>query len=619
MYGWTGKILRVDLTNAKVSEEDLAPEVARDFMGARGIGAKYLFDEVDPKVDALSPKNKLLMVTGPLTGTAAPGGNRYMVVTKSPLTGAIANSSSGGFFPAELKYAGYDLIILEGKSKKPVYLWIENDRVEIRSAEAIWGKDTYETQDIIRAETDENAKIACIGPGGENLVRFACIINDDGRAAGRSGVGAVMGSKNLKAVAVRGTKGVTVADKEGFSKAVEAFLAAFIHPGWDRKGWAWGTIGLGFPYVSDQGALPTRNCQTGVFEGAKELSGELFNATFSKTKRKQGVACFNCPLACGRAGKVTDPEFAGEGHGPEYESTGVLGACCGIDNLAAVAKAAYICNEMGLDTISMGFTIACAMELYEKGFLPERDVGMKLNFGNAKAMVELVRKTAYRQDFGDILAEGSYRLAERYGHPELSMSVKKQEFASYEPRALQDIALTYATSNRGACHIRGETHDISLWGIYWYIMLRDRKINKPLDPLIWEDKVWSVKEIQDWYASLIDSSGLCNFNVISADFPEEKVCNLLKTATGVDFGGYKGATRIGERIFNLERLFNLKAGFTAKDDTLPPRMLKEPMPEGPAKGHVAELDKMLPEYYKLRGWGKDGVPTPEKLKELGLA
>jgi aldehyde:ferredoxin oxidoreductase len=267
-----------------------------------------------------------------------------------------------------------------------------------------------------------------------------------------------------------------------------------------------------------------------------------------------------------------------------------------------------------MDTITIGMTIACAMELYEKKFLPEKDVGMKLNFGNAKAMVELVSKTAHREGFGDILAEGSYRLAEKYGHPELSMSVKKQEFACYEPRALQGLALTYATTNRGACHIRAYVHDMTLWGITWYEMLKERKITQPLDPLVWEDKAWATKEIQDWYSSLIDSSGMCNFAVMSADFPEEKVCALLETATG----GYKEAAKIGERIWNLERLFNLKAGLTAKDDTLPPRMLKKPMPEGPAKGMVVHLDKMLPEYYKLRGWDEKGIPTLGKLQELGL-
>ena len=617
MYGWTGKLLRVDLSNGKVSEEDLDPEIAHDFIGARGIGIKYLFDGIDAKVDALSPKNKLLFVTGPLTGTGAPAGSRYMVVTKSPLTGAIANSNAGGSFPAELKFAGYDLIILEGKAKKPVYLWIENNKVEIRSAETLWGMNTYETQEAIRAETDESAKITCIGPAGENLVKIACIINDNGRAAGRGGVGAVMGSKNLKAVAVRGTGGVRVADKEGFRKAVQAHMNAYV-PHWMVPFSRYGTLGVAIEATNAVGALPTRNFQSGVFEDVDKISGELLDEVYSKRRGQIGEACFGCPLACGRTTKVTDPEFTGEGDGPEYETTGAFGSNCGVNNLAAVVKAGYLCNELGLDTISTGMTIACAMELYEKGFLPEKDVGMKLNFGNAKAMVELVKKTAYRDGFGDLIAEGSYRMAEKYGHPELSMTAKKQEFASYEPRALQGLGLGYATTNRGACHIRAEVHDVSLWGITYWKILKDRKISQPLDPLISSDKSWVSKEIQDWF-SVIDSSGMCNFAVCTAETDEDSLRALLETATGISLGGYKGMMKVGERIFNLERLFNLRAGLTAEDDTLPPRMLKEPMPEGPAKGKVVELDRMLPEYYSLRGWDEKGVPTQEKLKELGLA
>jgi aldehyde:ferredoxin oxidoreductase len=619
MHGWTGKILRVDLGSGKVSKEDLDPTAARDFMGGRGLGIKYLFDEINPAVDALSHKNKLIMATGPLTGTAAPSANRYMVVTKSPLTGAIANSSSGGFFAAELKYAGYDLIIFEGKAKKPVYLWIENDNVEIRSAEGIWGMNTYETQDAIRAATDEFARVTCIGPAGENLVKLACIINDNGRAAGRSGVGAVMGSKNLKAVAVRGTKGVTVADADGFKNAVKALLASHepMKQTWYEPFGKLGTLGIAILLVNEAGVLPTRNFQTGVFENAERLSGELLNETYSKRRNRIGEACFACPVACGRVSKVTGSEFAGEGHGPEYETTGAFGASCGIDNLAAVAKANFLCNELGLDTISTGMTISCAMELYEKGFLPEKDVGAKLNFGNAEAMVNLVAQTAYREGFGDLIAEGSYRMAEKYGHPELSMSAKKQEFPCYEPRGLQGLALQYATQSRGGDHIRAEVHDVTLWGVTEYKMLRDRNITKPLNPFVYQDKPWVVKEIQDLYG-VVDCSGTCCFVILMGASPEESLQALFETATGISLGDYKGMMQVGERTFNLERLFNLKAGLTKADDTLPPRMLKEPMPEGPAKGQVVHLKEMLPEYYRLRGWDEEGIPTSKKLEELGL-
>jgi len=609
MYGWIGKVLRVNLTIGKISIEDLNPKTAKDFIGGRGLGAKILFDEIDPKIDPLSPENKLIFVTGPLTGTGAPAGCRYMVVTKSPLTGAIANSSSGGEFAPELKFAGYDLIIFEGKSEKPVYLWIKNGRAEIRDARELKGKNTTETEDIIRANTDEYAKVACIGPAGENLVRFACVISG-GRAAGRSGVGAVMGSKNLKAIAVRGTKGVAIADKDGFKKAaLKAFNLL------DREEFSkYGTPAV-LSLVNKRGVLPTRNFQQGVFESAEKLSGEKLASTLSKRKN-MGVACFGCPVACGRVSKVTDPDFAGEGAGPEYETIGAFGSLCGIDSLPAIAKASFICNEVGMDTITAGSTIACAIELYEKGFLSKKDVGRELSFGNVEAMIELVGKIGHREGFGDILAEGSYRLAEKYGHPELSMTAKKHEFPSYDPRGLQDMGLQYATQSRGGDHIRGEVQDIDLYGVYDWRIVKDRNITY-VDSFAIEDKPLLTKEVQDWFCC-IDSSGMCNFMFYLGDI-EDDLLSLLETATGVSYDGLKGMMKAGERIFNLERLFNLKAGLTQKDDTLPKRMLEEPLPGGPAKGQVVHLNEMLPVYYKLRGWTKKGVPNLEKLKELGLA
>lgn len=616
IYGWIGKILRVDLSKAKISQEDLDPKIAERFIGARGLGVKYLYDEIDPKLEAFDSGNKLIFATGPLTGTGGPNCNRYMVVTKSPLTGAIANSNAGGFFPSEMKFAGYDLIIFEGKSKKPVYIWIENDQVEIRSAEEIWGMDTYETQDAIRAKTDENAKIACIGPAGEKLARIACIINDDGRAAGRGGVGAVMGSKNLKAVAIRGTKGVSVADKDGFMEQAKIHMDSYNHP-YAKAFGLHGTTGVALPITNEAGCFPTRNFQTGYFEGIEGLLGETLSETISKTKDRQGSACFGCPLGCGRKTEVTDSNFAGKGDGPEYETVGAFGSNCGIDNISAVAKAGYICNELGLDTISMGMTIATAMELFERGFLPEKDVGMKLNFGNAKAMVELVRQTGHREGFGDLVAEGSYRMAEKYGHPELSMSTKKQEFASYDPRGLQGLGLEYATQSRGACHIRGEVHNFSLFEVYQLRIVKDKKITY-VSRFTTEDKPLLTKDIQDWFC-IIDSSGWCNFAMGSSTLDEDSLSTLLETGTGIDWGGYTGLMKVGERIFNLERLFNLRAGLTINDDTLPLRMLKERIPSGPSKGHVVELDKMLPEYYRLRGWDEQGVPTPQRLKELDLS
>ena len=613
MYGWTGKFLRVDLTKSKIRVEDTDPKIAKDFIGGRGMGVKYLYDEIDPKVDALSPDNKLLMVTGPLTGTGAPAGNRYMVVTKSPLTGAIANSSAAGAFPSALKYAGYDMIIFEGKSKKPVYLWIDDDKVELRDAQHLWGKTTRETESAVIDETAPEAKVARIGPAGERQVRFACIINDLGNAAGRSGVGAVMGSKNLKAVAVKGTKGIKVADRVGFYNAMVACYKTLDYD-YIEEFHQTGTPGV-LALVKEFGALPTRNFQTGVNKDWEKICGETLADTLSVRKR-MGMGDPACPVACARITKVTDPDFAGVGAGPEYETIGMLGSSCGVSNLSAVSKANFICNAMGMDTISTGSTIACAMELYEKGYLPKKDVGMALNFGDGNAVVELTEKIALREGFGDILAEGAYRLAEKYGHPEFFMGVKKQEFASYDGRALQGMGLGYATQPRGACHIRGEVQDLSLYGVNTWRITKDRKIEK-VDPLTWKDKPVLAKEVQDWFC-MIDSSGMCNF-MFFLGVDEDQCRALLETATGIDLGGYKGFMKTGERIFNQERLFNFKAGLTGKDDTLPKRMLEEPMPDGPAKGMVVHLSEMLPEYYKLRGWDTNGVPTQEKLKELGLA
>ncbi len=612
MNGWVGKILRVDLSKNRVSVEDLREEAAHDYIGGRGLGIKYLYDEIDPKVDPFSRENKLMLVTGPLTGTNALAGGRYTAVTKSPLTGAIANSNSGGYFGAELKYAGYDMIILEGKAKAPVYLWIENDSIEIRSAKHLWGKDSHQTTELIAAEADEDAKVACIGPAGENLVKFANIMNDNGRAAGRSGVGAVMGSKNLKAVAVRGTNGVTVADPEGFREAVLAAIKEFHDPYMSQVIGNYGTSDV-VEFSNEVGLLPTRNFQTGVFEGASKIGGSVI-AKYNLRGATKTKACFGCPLGCGRVTRVPDGEFKGEGEGPEYETLGSLGSVCGVENPEAVMKANYICNRMGMDTISAGVTIGCAMELFEKGYLPEKDVGMSLKFGDGQAMVHLLENAARRKGFGDVIAEGSYRLAERYGHPELSMTAKKLEFPNYDPRGGQGFALAYATQNRGGCHIRNEVHCVEFFGISLMGII---ETGGSLDRFTTKGKPEVTKRFQDFYC-MIDSSGICNFIIIG--MPDHNVfINLMEKGTGLTFGGLGGFLNTGERIFNLERLFNLKAGLTSKDDTLPWRMLEEPMPEGPGKGHVVRLNEMLPEYYKLRGWTVKGVPTERKLAELGIS
>jgi len=599
MKGWIGKILRVDLTKGEWKVEELDPKLGAKFIGGRGLGSKILFDEIDPKVDPFSPNNKLIMATGPLTGTGASAAGRYMVITKAPLTGTIACSNSGGHFGAELKFAGFDLIIFEGKAKGPVYLYIEDGKAEIRDAKSIWGKTTHETTDQILSETDMDARVACIGPAGEKLVRYACVINDKHRAAGRSGVGAVMGSKNLKAVAVKGSGSITIANKEAFRKVtLDVFQKVKANPVTSTGLPTYGTAVL-VNIINASGIFPTRNFREGVFEGAEKISGEAIVDDILVRNR----ACYACPIACGRVVKVTNPKYECFGEGPEYESDWSMGACCGIDNLDAIAKGNYLCDTLGFDPISAGVTIACGMELFEKGIISTKEVGRSLNFGDEDAMVEMIRAIGYREGFGDALAEGSYRLGEKYGHAEYSMSVKKQEFPAYDGRGVQGMGLQYATSNRGACHVRGYLISPEILGS-----------PQKLDPFETEEKAGWVKAFQD-LTGVVDSAGLCLFNTFAFGGPE--ILEYLKAATGIEMS-LEELMKVGERIWNLEKVFNLKAGITGKEDRLPDRLTKEPMPSGPAKGKVVELGKMLPEYYELRGWDKEGVPTREKLKELGL-
>ena len=608
MYGWNGKILRIDLSSGKITREALAPGIARDYLGGRGLGIYYLLKELEPTCGPLQPENRLIFSLGPLTGTTAPTAARAMVTTKSPLTGAITCSNTGGYFPAELKKSGIDLLILQGRAATPVYLWINNDHVELRDAAHIWGKNTHETDAALRSETDTRAKVASIGPAGENMVRFAAIMNDKDRAAGRAGVGAVMGSKNLKAIVVKGDGKVALWDTKGFKAANKKYRKRF------KDSLSGGQAGLNLYGTAATitgtqmaGCLPTRNCQQGTFENWERIGGEVLTRDFLVTPK----ACFSCPIGCGRVTKVDDPEFEGRGEGPEYETIYSMGSMCGIDNLAALTKANYLCNELGMDTISMGATMACAMELSERGYLPEADTGSPLKFGDAHALVEFTRKTASREGFGETLAQGSLRLAGKYGHPELAMVSKGLEFAGYDPRGEQGMGLAYATSSIGASHMRGDPAYIELLGVPMLI-----------DPKTWEDKPQIVKDFQDVFA-VIDAAGLCVFfSVRNLCIPEKNIrpdgiLELVNTATGADYT-LKELVRVGERICNAERLFLLKAGFSGKDDKLPIRILTEPLPDGPAKGMVCHLDEMLSAYYKLRQWDVDGIPLHAKLVELGL-
>jgi aldehyde:ferredoxin oxidoreductase len=607
MHGWNGKLLRVNLTHQTASVEEIDPQEAKDFIGGRGLAIRYLYREMDPQADPLSPENKLIFATGPLTATPAPTGNRYMVVAKSPLTGALSCSNSGGVFPTEMKRTGFDLIIFEGKAREPVYLWVNDDQAEIRPADHLWGKDAHKVEDILLAETDPKTKVASIGPAGERLVRVAAIISDKHRAAARSGVGAVMGSKNLKAVVVRGTKKTALAEPEKMRTLCRQVRAEVVEA--VKKGTALNLYGTAYvPEVTNElGILPTRNFQTGSFDGVENITGHALREKYLIRPKP----CFGCPLACGRLTRVEDPGYDGEGEGPEYETIAALGSACGIDNLAAITKANYLCNELGLDTISIGMTIACAMELYEKGHLPEEDAGMPLRFGDADAVIAMVKLAGKREGFGALLAEGSYRLAEKYGHPEYSITAKKQEFPGYDPRGSKGMGLLYATSNIGASHMSGDLAYMEVFGV-----------PEKLDPLTIEHKPEYIKHFEDIF-TIIDAAGLCVFVSIRYLFDQTfqvtptRLTELLNYATGAGYT-VDSLLEAGERIFNLERMFLVKAGFSRADDTLPPRMLKEPLSIGPAQGHVVELEEMLDEFYTLRGWDENGIPSQEKLESLGL-
>ncbi|HEU5295584.1 MAG TPA: aldehyde ferredoxin oxidoreductase family protein [Burkholderiaceae bacterium] len=613
---WAGKILRVNLTAGTIKSEPLNMAWAKQYLGSRGLATKYIVEEVDPKVDPLSSANKIIWATGPLTGTMASTGGRYTVVTKGPLTGAIACSNSGGYWGAELKMAGWDMVIFEGASPKPVYLSISDDTAELRDASMLWGHSVWETEETLKKlHQDPLLRISSIGLAGENKVLFAAVVNDLHRAAGRSGVGAVMGSKNLKAIAVRGTKGVgNIADPKAFMQ-VTAEKKKILHDN--------AVTGQGLPtygtqvlmnVINEIGALPTRNHRDVAFEGAKDISAEAMATPRASDGKKHLVtnqACFGCTIACGRISKIdkghftveNKPQYWGASGGLEYEAAWALGAANGVNDLEALQYANLICNEQGMDPISFGATIGAVMELYSMGVLTKEQLGVDAPFGSAKALAHFAEITAKGEGFGKEIGQGSKRLCAKYGHPDLSMSVKGQEFPAYDSRGIQGMGLTYATSNRGACHLRSYTVASEVLGI-----------PVKTDPLSADGKPELVKAFQDATAAF-DASGICIFTSFAWGLAD--VAPQIAAACGPEFT-LENMEKIGERIWNMERDFNNRAGFTAKDDTLPKRLLTEPAKTGPAKGLVNKLPEMLPKYYEVRGWNPDGTLKPETRARLGL-
>lgn len=591
MFGYARNTLLVDLTRGKIQTRKLKMDLARSFLGGKGMGAKLLYEKVAPHIEPLSPQNALIVATGPFTGTPVPGGCKFVLVTKSPLTNIFLDTNCGGMFGPFLRFAGYDIILIEGRAKNPCFLYIEDGTAELRNAEHLWGQTTHETENIIQKEVNRSSRIASIGPAGEKMVRFAGVTSNYHRHAGRGGAGAVLGSKKLKAIAVFGTKSVPVAASEELRRQATELRN-------QNPLDVWGTPGA-VRTAQDTSSLPTRNYQAGVFEGAEKIGAEAMREQIVV----QDVACFGCSRACGKLVLVKSGPWKGTRLvGPEYETLGMLGANCGIDNLGAIAHANLLCDQLGIDTISTGGVIGFVMECYERGILTRKEVdGLDLRFGNAEAMIELVRKIGLREGIGDLLADGVKRVAERIGKgsERFAVHVKGAELPAWEARGARGRGLMYALSECGGFHTKGWVGGV-----------------EPPDKSA-VDKVEGFIRSQSRNA-LLDSIGLCQFILVRS---KEQV-NLLNLITGWELT-LPEYFQTGERIHNLTRAFNVREGFSRKEDRLPPRIMNEPTPKGEAAGCKAfiseeDFEKCLDEYYHLREWDKNGKPTYKTLVRLGL-
>ncbi|MEM3038895.1 MAG: aldehyde ferredoxin oxidoreductase family protein [Thermoplasmata archaeon] len=598
------RIFAVDLSSGKISEKKIEKKLIEEFLGGRGLAIRLLYEENPPKVDPLSPENRLIIMTGPYTATAGSFTAFYNVTTKSPLTGTCSSAHSGGHFSPQLRRAGVDGLIIKGKAKKPSYLMIEDGKIEIKDASGLWGRDVYETTEALE-KLHPGAKCIVIGPAGEKLVRYAAMMNDNWRAAGRGGVGAVMGSKNLKAIVAKGTGQVPQAD-ENFLKESFKTASATVK----EKAVAFSTYGT--PMVAGitgkGGCIPTRNFSTSWFENYEKVTGDFMHKNGNFVKH---MACFRCPLHCSKYNKAFGEGFETETEGPEYETIALFGPNVGNDNINGIIKANDLCNKYGIDTISAADSIAYAIELYQKGYLSKKETdGLELKWNDPATVVKLVEKIGKREGFGDFLAEGVKRMSERFDEKARSFAihVKGMEPPGYEPRSLTGMALAFATSPRGACHLRGTVYVAELFqGII------DRKKLRGKTP--------TVVDYQD-LATICDSMIICKFGARNAfGNNPENLAPLMKAATGIDFD-VKKLKEAAARIWTLERMYNNREGFTKKDDMLPERFYTEQIEDGPSKGQILDRNEFLAEledYYAARGWDKNGVPTKETLKKLNLA
>ena len=601
--GYAGQQLIVNLTERTIQIKELSQELVENYIGAKGFGAKILYDELPPQCDPLSPDNIIVLATGPMTGTLIPASARSVIVTKSPLTGIWLDSNCGGTFGPELKAAGYDLIKILGKSPTPVYILINDDQVSIEDAKDLWGKDTIETHKLIKDQYGADYKVAAIGEAGEKQVLMSAVIAE-GRAFGRGGPGAVFGSKNLKAVVVNGTKGIKIHNINEFMIANrEAKNEIAISPDTGGSRPKFGTSSI-YSFIKEAGVLPVKNFQGGSYSGYEQIDEHLLKEKVYEQDR----GCFACPIACSKYSRVKEGKYQGKYvEGPEYENFWSFGSQCANADIGAIVYAEYLCDEYGLDSVSVGNAIGFTMECYEKGIISKEDLGFECNFGDDEALIKLIHLIGKKEGFGELIGHGVRRASNVLGKgsEQFAMHVKGLELPAYDPRGAVGMGLSYATSDRGGCHL-------SAFPVKSEVLSNHHR----MDPLSPEFKAELVKNEQDYF-SAIDSLGICLFGIFALG--PNQITDLLHSLTGQHaFSQASSLIHIGERINNLTRLFSIREGMSTAEDTLPPRLLKEVLPEGPAKGRTVPLAEMLEEFYIIRGWDKDGVPKPSKLEELGL-
>lgn len=609
--GYMGKILRVDLSTQEILTETFQEEILRKYLGGSGLGAKILLEETTEKTDPLGPDNILIFMTGPLVGTRALNFGRHQVVTKSPLTGIYGEANSGGTWGVHLKRAGYDGLIISGRSSKPVYLWLNNDIVQIRDASSIWGKDTFETDLLLKRELGSDIVTCSIGQAGENLVKIAAIMNDGihGRAAARCGVGAVMGSKKLKAIAVKGDLKPYTVNEKALKKSIRNWSPKIRENTLEMNKFGTSEMML---RVEASGDLPIKNWTGGIFSTAEKISGQ----TISKKLYKKRYYCAQCVIGCGKTIQIKDGPYAGlSGAGPEYETLGMLGANCLIDDVEAISKANELCNRYGLDTISTGAVIAFAMEAYERGLINKNDTaGFELHWGNNEALLGMIHKITYRENIGELLGEGVRIAAKKLGGlaQEFALHVKGLELPGHDPRAKYSNTLAYATSPRGACHMNAFSYEFENG-----LAMPELGYPETLDRFETEGKAEFVAKFQNLMA-IFDSLIGCKFLIFGLkDETIKTTVKWLNFVTGWDITPEE-LLETGERIVTLKRLYNIRCGKFRNDDTLPPRILNEIRGAGGAAEGLPHLGKMLNEYYRYRGWNEFGIPKRETLKRLAL-